>query len=154
MLDAVMQRSERAWIETRYDASENRTEWRIVVDGDVRQSGRVQEDVTGLRAHDEALQWALRNGLTLEGWKHATGGYDPIRARTSTDQSAPMRLYGWARCAAGEGCETVGVTPQQMRDLERGELPCPVCGEGCGAKLDPSAHATATAVTWTGTRWH
>jgi len=151
-----MQRPERAWIETHYNASENRTEWRIVIDGQVIQSGGVDEDVTGMQAHDEAQQWAIRNGLTLEGWKHAAehGLYGDLRSRTSTDKTAPVRFHGWATCGNGEGREGIAVSAQQIRDLEQGDLACPVCGEGCGATLEPSADVIATAVTWNGSRWH
>ena len=104
----------RAWIETHYKPTENRTEWRVVVDGNVLHTGDVDEDATGLRAHEQAQQWAARNGVTIESWKHAAehGFFGDLRSRTATDRSTPVRLYGWAICTNGEGREGVGVSPQ------------------------------------------
>jgi hypothetical protein len=146
----------RAWIETHYKPTENRTEWRVVVDGDVIHTGDVDEDVTGMRAHEQAQQWATCNGVTLESWKHAVehGIYGDLRSRTATDRTTPVRLYGWAVCTNGEGREGVGVSPQQMHDLVAGALPCPVCGEGCGATIEPTVDVATFAVMWNGTRWH
>jgi hypothetical protein len=145
----------RAWIETTHHALEQRTEWRVVApDGNVVQRGAVTDDLAGTRAYEVASQWASRNGLSLDGWKHAVDGHDSfMRSRTSTDKSQPVRLYGWANCADG-GREAVAVTPQQMLDLESGALACPVCGDGCGAKIEPSADEKAIALVWNGTRWH
>lgn len=145
----------RAWIETTHDAFQQRTEWRVVSnDGEIVQHGVVTEDLAGTRAYDIAQQWATRAGLALEGWKHAVAGNESyMRSRTSTDKSAPLRLYGWANCADG-GREGVAVTPQEMQDLESGALACPVCGDGCGAKLEPSAEVTASPLVWNGARWH
>ena len=145
----------RAWIETTHDALQQRTEWRVVAsDGEIVQRGVVTEDLAGTRAYDIAQQWATRNGLALDGWKHAVAGTESyMRSRTSTDKSAPLRLYGWANCTDG-GREGVAVTPQEMQDLESGALVCPVCGDRCGAKLEPSADVTASPLVWNGTRWH
>jgi hypothetical protein len=145
----------RAWIETTHNALEQRTEWRVVADnGDVVQRGAVIDDVAGTRAYDAAQQWATRNGLAPDGWKHAVAGHESfMRSRTVTDKTAPVRLYGWANCADG-GREGVAVTPQEMQDLESGRLACPVCGEACSATLEPSAEVKMTALVWNGTRWH
>lgn len=48
----------RAWIETTHHATEQRTEWRIVSDGEVLQSGNVHEDLAGTAAYDVAQRWA------------------------------------------------------------------------------------------------
>ncbi len=145
----------RAWVETTHNALELRTEWRVDADnGDVVQRGAVIEDIAGTRAYDAAQQWATRNGLSLDGWKHAVAGHASyMRSRTITDKTEPVRLYGWVNCANG-GREGVAVTPQQMQDLESGKLACPVCGEGCGATLEPSAEVKTAALVWNGTRWH
>ena len=145
----------RAWIETTHDALQECTEWRVVsTDGEIVQRGVVTEDLAGTRAYEIAQQWAGRNGLALDGWKHAVAGNESfMRSRTSTDKSAPVRLYGWAICADG-GREGVAVTPQEMQDLESGALACPVCGDGCGATLEPSADVKPGPLMWNGTRWH
>lgn len=146
----------RAWIETHYKPAENHTEWRIVVDGHVVREGSADDDVTGMQAHEQAQQWAAHHGVTLEGWKHAAehGGYGNLRSRTATDRTTPVRLYGWAICTSGEGREGIGVSPQQMADLAAGALPCPVCGEGCGATITPTTDVATHAVIWNGSRWH
>jgi hypothetical protein len=147
----------RAWIETHYKPTENRTEWRVVIDGAVIRTGDVDdEDVSGVRAHEEAQRWATQNGVTLESWKHAVahGIYGDLHARTKTDRSTPVRLYGWAICTDGEGREGVGVTPEEMHELVAGALPCPVCGERCGATIEPTMDVATFAVVWNGTRWH
>jgi hypothetical protein len=147
---------QRAWIETTHHSLEQRTEWRVVVDGEVLQSGNVTEDLAGTTAYDIAYEWAVEHDVGLVGWKHAIDrGVNEtlLRSRTTTDKAAPLRLYGYVKCEQG-GREAVAVTPQQMHDLEAGVLPCPVCGEGCGAKLQPAAAAKHAALLWNGARWH
>jgi len=149
---------DRAWIETTHLATEQRTAWRVVSEGEVLQSGDVHEDLAGTSAYDVAQRWAQDAGVMLVGWKHAIdrGISDSIvsRPRTSTDNAAtPMRLYGWANCTDG-GREAVAVTPQQMRALEDGSIPCPVCGEACGVTLEPTTDVEGSAVAWNGVRWH
>ncbi len=148
----------RAWIETTHRSDNLRTEWRVVADGVVLQTGDVDEDLAGTSAYDAAQQWAQSQGVQLLGWKHAIDrGIDELqlqRSRTTTDKSAPVRLYGYALCSDSGEREGVAVTPQEMQDLESGKLPCPVCGDGCGAKLDPSADVKTSALFWNGARWH
>jgi hypothetical protein len=123
----------------------------------VLQTGSVNEDLAGTSAYDIAQRWAQGRDVQLLGWKHAIDrGLDESvlqRSRTTTDKSYPVRLYGYAMCAIG-GREGIAVSPQQMNELENGVLPCPVCGEPCGAKLEPSADVKATALLWNGARWH
>lgn len=154
---AMLAENHRAWIETTHHSLDQRTEWRVVAGGEILQRGEVAEDLAGTSAYDIAQRWALDQGVVLIGWKHAIDrGVDASvlqRSRTTTDKSYPVRLYGYAVCASG-GREGVALTPQQMNDLERGALPCPVCGEQCGATLEPAVEVKATALLWNGTRWH
>lgn len=155
---AVPTPNTRAWIETTHHSLEQRTEWRVVVDGEVLQSGDVTEDLAGTSAYDIAQRWALDQGVVPLGWKHAIdrGVNENVlqRSRTTTDKSTPMRLYGYAICGDGGGREGVAVSPRQMNELETGALPCPVCGEACGATLEPAAEVKTSALLWNGTRWH
>ena len=147
----------RAWIETMHRALDQRTEWRIVADGDVLHCGAVNADSAGTFAYETAQLWASRNNIVLDGWKHAIDGVVDhgvaFRSRTSTDVTMPVRLYGWVNCGQG-GREGVVVTPQQLHELEHGVVPCPVCGDTCGATLEPSIEVKAIALSWNGTRWH
>lgn len=148
-----------AWIETTHSAAENITSWRVVVDGEVVVHGDVAEDASGARAYAIALASSESHGVVVAGWKHAIdrgiGDPDaPPHPRTTTAKSVPLLLYGWAICKAQRGREPVGLSPAQVRELESGVLPCPSCGDGCGATLDPSSDVLAVAMGWNGTRWH
>jgi len=134
-----------AWIETTYSVAEQRTEWRVVVNGEVMQKGEQAHDRAGARAHEAAQRWLARTGLPVGGWSHAID-------RTPVDGPARV-LYGWVQCPTGLR-EAVAITGSQRRELETGTLPCPVCGEPCGATLAPSAEVKHGALSWTGARWH
>lgn len=146
---------EPVWIETEHVADENRTEWRVVGDGHVKYQGSVNEDPSGTRAYESAQHWATDHRHPVLGWKHAVDRAlsEPGRTRTTTARHVGLRLFGWARCATGAR-EAIAVTPGQLKELELGALPCPVCGEACGVTLVPTNEVKAIARTWTGSRWH
>lgn len=144
-----------AWIETTHRSLDGCTEWRVVIDGEVRGQGELTEDdASGLLAFDAAQDWVGRNELAVAGWRHAVdrGLEEPGRPRTQSSRSRPMLLFGWACCGTG-GREAVCVTPVEMRALEDGTLPCPVCGEGCCATLAPTDEVKQRALSWNGKRW-
>ena len=140
----------RAWIETHYKQTEDRTEWRVVVDGAVIHAGDVDDDVTGMRAQEQAQQWATRNGVTLEGWKHASenGFYGALRSRTATDRTTPVRMYGWAICTNGEGREGVGVSPQQNTISSQVPYPAPSVGGVADDRANPRCRDHRRDLEW------
>jgi hypothetical protein len=153
---------EPAWIETAYRSEEAHAEWRIVVGGRVVEHGTVADDSSGERAFETAQARAVAQDLPVAGWKHSVDHLGrillapmlfPVRGRTTTDKSLPLRLHGWAKCG-DRGREAIAVSPQQLRDLEDGGIPCPVCEEACGVVFQPSPDAKPTALVWNGTRWH
>lgn len=145
-----------AWIETAYRTEEALTEWRIVVDGRVVEEGLVADEASE-QAFEAAKARAAEHDLAVAGWKHSVDQlapmFFPVRSRTTTDRSAPLRLHGYAHCADG-GREAVGVSPLEIRQLEEGTLPCPVCGDPCGAQFEPNPNAKTAALVWAGSRWH
>lgn len=144
-----------AWIETTHDAHDQRTCWRIVIDGEVVCEGSVEDDVTGATAYERAQAWVGARGLTIAGWKHALAHTELMiaRPRTRSDQRAPLQFSGWLCCASG-GREPVVVSAAQLRALEERSLRCPVCDEACAPQLEPATVSTEHALVWTGTRWH
>ena len=151
--------TEAAWIETTHRSDEARTEWRIVVGDRVIEHGFTHDDeASGARAYQAAQLRAQQHKLAVAGWKHSVEQLQPmmfpVRGRTTTDKSEPIRLYGWAQCADDSGREALGLTPTQLRDLEEGRIPCPVCGEACGGSFEPSITAKPLALLWSGVRWH
>jgi len=147
-----------AWVETTHRSDDGCTEWRVVVDEVVRQQGELDDDdASGSHAFDAAQDWISRNQLAVAGWRHAIArGLDtsePGRPRTQSSRSRALLLYGWAKCTVLDGREAVCVAPAEMRALEDGTLPCPVCGEGCGATLEPTGEVKHRALAWNGKRW-
>ena len=153
---AMTDRKIDAWIETLHSAEDQRTVWRVIVDGEIVGDGEIEGDVTGAQAFDMAQTWARENHFALAGWKHAmdrNADLQVSRPRTKSEDRSPLKLYGWLHCGNG-GREAVVVTPNQLRDIEAGTIPCPVCAEECGAMLEPSLEMKDTALLWNGTRWH
>lgn len=142
---ALVTQPREAWIETTYVVAEQRNDWRVVVAGEVVHKGSEPGDRAGARGYEAAHRWLVRSGLPVGGWSHAID-------RTPSADVAPI-VYGWIQCPTGTR-EAVAITAAQRLELATGALPCPVCGERCGAQLVPSEQARPSALSWTGTRWH
>lgn len=62
------------WIETTSFANEKRTQWLVRVDGEVLHADelRDQDDPSGLRAYEQAVEWAEHHVPAAElNWKHS-----------------------------------------------------------------------------------
>ncbi|MDQ3364982.1 MAG: hypothetical protein M3680_06100 [Myxococcota bacterium] len=134
----LLEAAREAWIETTSVMTHRRSEWRVLVAGEVIEKGEVPGDSSGVAAYEAALRWLALVTLPFGGWTHAAD-----RTPGAGPDDAPS--YGWVNCITGSR-EPVVVTVAQLRELLTGALPCP----SVATRARPSSRR---ATTFDGSRW-